>query len=574
VKFSGLLQYITPHRNTLIAIVAVMLLASAFSLASPWIAGQLTGIALGEPDVLFDSVGVLFTAWVGLMVANSLLGFTSSYLVGTTGEAMAARLRSRIYEHLQVLPLPYHQERSQGNLLALINSDSENISRFVTNTLVQLLPLLATFLGAFLIMAWLDPVIAVLAAALLPIYYLAMKFIGRRIRPISAAWMQSWAAMTSLVMENLGLMPAIKAFNREPLEEQRFRQRNVDLLSLSRRQILIQSLLPPTIGLLAGAGLLLLLWVGLGHIEDGKLELSGLVSLLLYAAMLTRPVSGLANVYGQVLLAQGSAMRLLEFFAVQAEPMDDGKPPIANLKGLITFENVGFAYPNRPQLLSHFNLTIAAGETIALTGPNGAGKSTLAHLLMRFIEPSGGRICIDGHDISEVSLNSLRSQIGLVAQNTLLFSGTVAENIAYGRHFASMDDIKKAAKAARADAFIEQLPDQYATLIGDQGIRLSGGQRQRLSLARTLLKDPPILILDEATAMFDPEGEQSFIEECHELLHQRTVILITHRPASLALADRVLKMDLFSSTLSIDTPISPSTPGSPGYLRPVHRRGE
>jgi ABC-type multidrug transport system fused ATPase/permease subunit len=193
---------------------------------------------------------------------------------------------------------------------------------------------------------------------------------------------------------------------------------------------------------------------------------------------------------------------------------------------------------------------------------------------MRFIEPSQGRICIDGHDINEVSLNSLRSQIGLVAQNTLLFSGTVAENIAYGRHFASMEDIKKAAKAARADAFIERLPDQYETLIGDQGIRLSGGQRQRLSLARTLLKDPPILILDEATAMFDPEGEQSFIEECHELLHQRTVILITHRPASLALADRVLKMDLFSSTLSIDTPISPSIPGSPGYLRPVHRRGE
>ncbi len=574
MKFSALLQYITPHRNTLLAIVALLLVSSAFSLTSPWIAGQLTGIALGEPDVLFASVGVLFTAWLGLMVANGLLGFASSYLVGTTGEAMAAQLRSRIYEHLQVLPLPYHQERSQGNLLALINSDSENISRFVTNTLVQLLPLLASFLGAFVIMAWLDPVIAVLAALLLPIYYFAMKIIGRQIRPISAAWMQTWAVMTSLVMENLGLMPAIKAFSREPLEKQRFQQRNVDLLTLSRRQILIQSLLSPAIGLLAGAGLLLLLWVGLRHIEAGKLELSGLVSLLLYAAMLTRPVSGLANVYGQVLLAQGSATRLVEFFTVQAEPMDDGKPPIANLKGLITFENVGFAYPNRPQLLSQFNLRIAAGETIALTGPNGAGKSTLAHLLMRFIEPNQGRICIDGHDISEVSLSNLRSQIGLVAQNTLLFSGTVAENIAYGRHLASMADIKKAAKAARADEFIQQLPDQYETLIGDQGIRLSGGQRQRLSLARTLLKDPPILILDEATAMFDPEGESSFIEECHELLHQRTVILITHRPASLALADRVLRMDLFSSTPSIDIPISPSIPESPGSLRPVHRRGE
>ncbi len=193
---------------------------------------------------------------------------------------------------------------------------------------------------------------------------------------------------------------------------------------------------------------------------------------------------------------------------------------------------------------------------------------------MRFIEPSQGRILIDGTDISEVSLPSLREQIGLVAQNTLLLNGTVAENIAYGRHLASMEEMKKAAKAARADEFIEQLPDQYETIIGDQGIRLSGGQRQRLSLARTLLKDPPILILDEATSMFDPEGESSFIEECHELLHQRTVILITHRPASLALADRILKMEpgrlsatgnsvsvnQLSSNLSIGKPIYPSIP--------------
>jgi ABC-type multidrug transport system fused ATPase/permease subunit len=195
-------------------------------------------------------------------------------------------------------------------------------------------------------------------------------------------------------------------------------------------------------------------------------------------------------------------------------------------------------------VLSDFNLKIQAGETIALTGPNGAGKSTLAHLLMRFIEPASGGILIDGKDISQVSLDSLRRQIGLVAQHTLLLNGTVEENIAYGNPLAGIEDIKKAAKAARADEFIAELPDQYKTVIGDQGVRLSGGQRQRLSLARTLLKDPPILILDEATAMFDPEGERTFIEECHELLGQKTVILITHRPASLALADRVVEMEL------------------------------
>ncbi len=544
MKFSVLVQYVTPHRNTLAAIVLLLLVESAFSLSSPWLAGQLTGAVLGEASVYFTSTNSILIIWLIVMVCKSLLSFATQYLVGSTGQTMASRLRSRIYQHLQVLPLTYTQERNQGDMLTLLSNDSEHISDFVTNTLVQLLPLLATFLGAFLIMAWLDPVIAVLAALLLPVYYLATKIIGRRIRPITAAWIKSWSSMTSLVQENLGLFPAIKAFIREPLEAQRFEERNTELLTWSKRQILIQSILSPAIALLAGAGLLLLVWVGLGHIKSGRLETSSLVSLLLYAAMLTRPISGLANVYGNVMLTMGAAERLLEFFAVQAEPIDGNHPDIADVKGQIEFQDVSFSYPGRPPVFKHFDLSIQAGETIALTGPNGAGKSTLAHLLLRFIEPSAGQILIDGNDISDVSLSSLRDQIGLVAQNTLLLNGTVADNIAYGHHLASMEEMKKAAEAARADQFIEKLPDQYETVIGDQGIRLSGGQRQRLSLARTLLKNPPILILDEATAMFDPQGEKSFIEECHDLLHQRTVILITHRPASLALADRVLKMEI------------------------------
>ena len=298
----------------------------------------------------------------------------------------------------------------------------------------------------------------------------------------------------------------------------------------------------PVISFLAGAGLLLLLWVGIHHVESGQLETSQLVSLLLYAMLLTQPVSGLANVYGQVMQTRGAADRLLEFFAVEAEPVSAGEPSIGAIRGAIEFQDVSFSYPGRETVLDHFNLSIDAGETIALTGPNGSGKSTLAHLLMRFIEPGSGSVTVDGKDISQFDLHSLRDQIGLVAQNTLLLNGTVAENIRYGRFEAGAEDMKKAAQAARANEFIESLPDGYDTVIGDQGVKLSGGQRQRLSLARTLLKDPPILILDEATAMFDPEGEKSFIRECHELLGQRTVILITHRPASLDLADRVLKM--------------------------------
>jgi len=543
LKYSHLLNIVTPHRRTLLLILALLLAGSLAALANPWIAGKLTQSILNGPQPDLPAFQLILLGWFTLLTVKSLLSFASSFLVGSTGESMAARLRSRVYEHLQILPMTYYQAQRPGDLLTLLSRDSETISYFVTNTLVQLLPLILTFIGAFAIMAWLDPVIALLAAVLMPVYYLAMKIIGRKIRPLSSAWIETWSGMVSLVQENLGLLPAIKAFTREKMESQRFEEKNIEFLGVSRRQVMVQSIMTPAISLLAGTGLLLLLWVGINHVQSGQLQTSELVSLLLYAMLLTQPVSGLAGVYGQVMHTRGAADRLLDFFAVLPEPVAENKPPIAEVRGEVEFRDVTFVYPDRPDVLNNFSLKIEAGETIALTGPNGAGKSTLAHLLMRFIEPSHGSILIDGKDISEVSLESLRKQIGLVAQHTLLLNGTVEENIAYGNHLAGTKDIKKAAKAARADEFIAKLPDQYQTVIGDQGVRLSGGQRQRLSLARTLLKDPPILILDEATAMFDPEGEKTFIEECHELLRQRTVILITHRPASLALADRVISIE-------------------------------
>jgi len=266
------------------------------------------------------------------------------------------------------------------------------------------------------------------------------------------------------------------------------------------------------------------------------------VSVLLYGMLLTRPVSGLAGIYGSIQMTRGAAERLMEAFSEAPEPDDAGAPPIGPVAGDICFEGVRFGYPGRPLVLKGTDLSIQAGETVAITGENGSGKSTLIHLLMRFADPDAGRIRVDGTDTRAVSIVSLRAQIGLVAQNVLLLNGTVRDNIAYGRPNASAAEIDAAAVAAQARDFIQRLPQGYDTLIGDQGIRLSGGQRQRIALARALLKDPPILVLDEATAMFDPEGEAAFIEECGAVLADRTVILITHRPASLALADRVLRM--------------------------------
>jgi ABC-type multidrug transport system fused ATPase/permease subunit len=530
-------RLLRPHASSLLVTMLLLSAQSAALLAMPWLAARFSAALLQA-----GAVAGILAALFGLVVLQALL----AWLVGIRMQALAMELIAggctRLFDHLQSLPLGWHQERRRGDVLALLTEDVERLGWFASGTLVSVLPLLGTCVVALLMMLRIEPGIGLVVAVLVPAAWLALKIAGRRLRPLGRAVADGYAQRAVLAEQGLAMLPVVKAFAGEPGESGRFHAQAQALRGLQLRQARLQIVIAPLVRIVAAAVVLALLWIGSREVLAGTLQPSELIGLLLYGLLLTQPVSALADVYGQVQSARGAAGRLAQVFAQAPEP-DGGRGVLEHVRGELRFDAVTFAYPGRAPALSGLDLHVAAGETVAITGANGAGKSTLAHLLLRFADPQAGRILLDGTDVRELRLADLRGHVGLVAQHVLLFNATVADNIGYGRSGATRDEIERAARAARAHDFVAALPQGYDTVVGDQGVRLSGGQKQRIALARALLKDPPILVLDEATAMFDPEGEAEYIAECHAVLHARTVLLVTHRPASLALADRIVRIE-------------------------------
>lgn len=535
-----LLILAAPYRLQLALLAALSIASAIVTLAIPAIGATLLGTMF---DGESQSTSLIAALLVGAVVLTSAVNFLAALFSGHASARILADQRQRIYRHVQSLPIGYHEHHRQGDTLALMTWEVASLASFLTATLTSIPARLVTAAGAVAIMFTIDPLLASIVPVAIPLFYLVLKLIGRRLRGLAMQIRQAEAEVVAVADENLEMLPAIKAFAREQIEAARYGRAVEHAMALTQRESRIKAALAPTIELVAASAAIVLLIVAGRSMQEGATSPTELFGFLFYAALLTRPVSALSNIYGEVQTARGTLERLNGVMQLDPEPGYGVQGMVERATGAISLHGVSFAYPGREVVFDKVDLDIPAGQIVALVGENGAGKTTLVNLLLRFYEPTAGEVRLDGRDIRTIQLQALRRQFGLVPQRPLLFNGTIRDNIAFGFEGADDATIEQAARLAQAHGFIAGLALGYQTEIGDHGVRLSGGQRQRIALARALLPDPPVLVFDEATSMFDLDGESAFIASCEQALKGRTVILITHRPASLALAERLIRVE-------------------------------
>ena len=499
----------------------------------------LIGVAAnGLLSTYVESIMPILLALIILIVIQAGLKISRGYILAKTQEAVLANITSDMYTHLQQLPVSFFLNRKRGKVMSLITYDAYILSGFICTTLVNIVPLIVTIIGAVILLVIIEPVLAIIVALTVPIYAVVMRLMGRSLNAHAGQVREENAKMFAVLEENVSNILAIKAFATEEREAENFNNQLNIVKALSTKLGGLRSILRPLVQMLISISVIITIWLLSDKLSDNSLTPAQLISFLLYAAIFTQPMSGLIDSWGQLRLTQGALQRFEDVSQIKAENYKDGDV-LSNIDGAVEFKNIRFSYPERAEIFKGANLQIRAGETIALVGPNGVGKSTLVNLLMRFFKPDAGQITLDGICLEAINLTSLRANIGYVAQDPILFDTTLLANIKYGSEEASLEAVHDALKLAQLDGLMKNFPQGLQTIIGEGGIRLSGGERQRVALCRALLKSPKVLILDEPTAMFDMRSEKEFVANMQLVSNGRTTIIITHRPESLSLADRI-----------------------------------
>jgi subfamily B ATP-binding cassette protein MsbA len=540
--FARFRPFLKPYLPSMLLAGLLVMAVAAINLALLRLAGLLWDVITVQHDA--GRMNEFIAVFLGLVVVQGLCSMGHSYLTASVSQHIVADFRRHLFAHLQTLSVRFFARRRTGELLSRLMNDVTIIQSVATETPIDAAKQLVTFAGGIAFLLAMNWRLCLLILVLLPLLVIVAKVFGRRLKSLSTSIQDQTAALSTLIEEVIAGIRIVKSFVQTRTEEARFAAQVDHTLILTMRRAGIMAVFIPVISLLTFSAAAAVLWYGGRQVIDGAVTPGELFAFVLFAGILIGPFSSAARVFAQIREAQGATARVFEILDTQSDVRDSpGAVALPPVSGHIAVEHVSFAYDERQPVLTDVSFLAKPGELVAIVGPTGAGKTTVMNLLHRFYDPTGGRITVDGRDLRDITLDSWYRQIALVPQETILFGGTILDNIRYGDRHAGEDAVKNASRAAHAHDFIMGFPDQYQTLIGEKGVNLSGGQRQRIAIARALLKNPRVLLLDEATSSLDTESERLVQEALEQLMKGRTTFVIAHRLTTVQAADRILVLD-------------------------------
>ena len=537
-----ILSYIKPYMHRLIFAMFCTIMAAAGTLYIPWIIKDMID------EVLADKNGTMLN-WIAasiiaIFVVRGLFWYGQNYLMSYVGQSVIIDIRAAVFKKLQRLSVSFYDKNKTGTIMSYVTNDVNALQSAMVENTIEMITEGFILIGSVVAMIYLDWRLTLFTVCTFPVVLWFMEFFGKKIRKTGGRIQECTADITSVLQESVASARVIKSFVREDYEVDRFDVENRANFRANMKNAQLMATLTPVVELVAAIGVTMIIWYGGNNVINGTITAGSLVAFLTYAVNISNPIKRLTRVIGNIQKALAAAQRVFMIIDMPEEIAEsrDAKQ-LPEVSGKVEFKNVSFAYDDKGNVITDLSFSVKPGEVIAIVGPSGAGKSTIANLLPRFYDVNKGDIKIDGHSVREVTLDSLREQVGIVPQETMLFNGSVYNNILYGRLDATKEEIEAAAKAANAHDFIMQLTDGYETKLGDRGVNLSGGQRQRIAIARAILKNPRILILDEATSALDTESERVVQEALDRLMVGRTSFVIAHRLSTVKNADKILVLE-------------------------------
>jgi len=537
-----LFAYTARHSKALTMLVIVALLANGLALFAPYISGRAIDFIRAENDVEMNIVFWFVMALGVVYILNAVFTWATTALTAAVSNRVVESIRKDVFAKINTLPLSFFDNQPRGDILSRMTNDVDSVADGILQGMTQLLSGIVTVVGTLAIMFWLSPVITLAILVITVICIFVSKFIATRSGAMFRKQSQTVGELNGFIEEMIGNQKVVTAFGYAGRAEERFAEINSRLYDCGQKAQFYSSLVNPTTRYINSLGYISVGVIGGLFAISGGISVGIISSFLIYATQFARPINDMASILTQLQSAGASAERIFKILHEESESSDNEKAELMADKGNVVFEDVSFSYQEDKPLIRNMNINVKSGETVAIVGPTGAGKTTIVNLLMRFYDTDGGRILIDGMPIDDVTRKSLRKNFAMVLQDSWLFAGTVRDNIAYGRDGATDEEIVNAAKSAHAHSFIKRLPDGYNTMIAEDGANLSQGQRQLLTIARAMLADPAILILDEATSSVDTMTEQRIQKAFLKMMNGRTSFVIAHRLSTIREADLILVM--------------------------------